>query len=329
MSEIVLITQQEFGKAEALFQGAPDVHCEPAPAEEAALAAAVTARGARAVIVGVAPYRGALYEALGRSGGALIARFGVGHDGVDKALARQRGILVTNTPGVLDLSVAEHTLWLMGCLARRIAQSHESMRAGKFAGQTGMELHGKTLGILGFGNIGKKVAASAHYGFGMRVVACDQVAAPANLAALGVEQFTNNVEECLRQADVVTIHLPALASTQKFINAERLAGLKPGALLVNTARGAVLDEDALFDALAAGRLAGAALDVFAIEPYQPAHPEKDLRLLDNVVLTPHIGSNTCEANARMAAGALDNVRNFFAGRLERLTRVDLPVNGQP
>ena len=325
MRETVLVTQQEFDKAAGLFQAAVDVSCEPAPAEEVALAAAVTARGARAVIVGVAPYRGPLYAALGRSGSALIARFGVGHDGVDKPLARQHGIIVTNTPGVLDLSVAEHTLWLMGCLARRVAQSHEGMRAGKFTGQTGMELHGKTLGILGFGHIGRRVAASAHFGFGMRVIACDQVAAPANLGVLGVEQFTNDVEECFRQSDVVTIHLPAIASTQKFINAERLAWLKPTALLINTARGAVLDEDALFDALAAGRLAGAALDVFAVEPYQPAHPEKDLRRLDNVVLTPHIGSNTREANGRMAAAALENVRDFCAGRLEQLARVDLPA----
>ncbi len=321
MSEIVLVTRQEFDKAADLFRAATDVSCEPAPADEAALASAVVARGARAAIVGVAPYRGPLYAALEKNGAGLIARFGVGHDGVDKPLARQHGILVTNTPGVLDLSVAEHTLWLMGSLARCVAQSHEAMRGGKFAGQTGMELHGKTLGILGFGNIGKKVAASAHFGFGMRVIACDQVAAPANLAALGVEQFTNNVEECFRQSDVVTIHLPAIASTQKFINAERLAWLKPSALLVNTARGAVLDEVALFDALAAHRLAGAALDVFAVEPYVPAQPDKDLRKLDNVVLTAHIGSNTREANARMAAGALENVRNFFAGRLDKLTRV--------
>jgi lactate dehydrogenase-like 2-hydroxyacid dehydrogenase len=184
-----------------------------------------------------------------------------------------------------------------------------------------MELHGKTLGILGFGNIGRKVAASAHFGFGMEVMACDQVAAPANLAALGVARYTNNVEECFRQSDAISIHLPALASTQKFINAERLAWLKPIALLINTARGAVLDEIALYDALAAGRLGGAALDVFEREPYVPAQPDKDLRTLANVVLTPHIGSNTREANARMAAGALENVRNFFAGRRDRLTCV--------
>ncbi len=268
MSEIVLVTQQEFDKAADIFRAATDVTCEPAPADEAALAAAVAARGARAAIVGVAPYRGALYEALGKHGGALLARFGVGHDGIDKPLARQNGILVTNTPGVLDQSVAEHTLWLMGSLARRVAQSHEALRAGKFAGQTGTELHGKTLGIVGFGNIGRRVAGMAHFGLGMNVVTfvrgpqdC-RVDAFAALAASGVVRYAATLEEVFRQSDFISIHLPANASTQQFINAERLAWLKPGALLINTARGAVLDEVALFDALAARHLAGAAVRVY-------------------------------------------------------------------
>jgi lactate dehydrogenase-like 2-hydroxyacid dehydrogenase len=331
MRETVLVTQQEFDKAAGLFQAAVDVSCEPAPAEEAALAAAVTARGARAVIVGVAPYRGPLYAALGRPGGALLARFGVGHDGIDKELARRHGIIVTNTPSVLDLSVAEHTLWLMGCLARNIAQGHEGMRAGKFAGQAGMELHGKTLGILGFGNIGRRVAGMAHFGLGMNVLALVRgpqdcrVDGLAALAASGAVRYAQTVEELFRQSDILSIHLPANAGTQRFVNAERLGWLQPGALLINTARGAVLDEVALFDALAAGRLAGAALDVFAVEPYQPEQPDKDLRRLDNVVLTPHIGSNTREANGRMAAAALKNVRDFCAGRLDQLARVDLPA----
>ena len=111
-------------------------------------------------------------------------------------------------------------------------------------------------------------------------------------------------------------------ATQRFINATRLAWLKPGAMLVNTARGAVLDEEALYDALASGRLAGAAMDVFEREPYVPTHPEKDLRKLQNVVLTPHIGSNTREANQRMAESALENVRCFLNGELDRLARVD-------
>ncbi|MBM3892249.1 MAG: hypothetical protein FJ388_24295, partial [Verrucomicrobia bacterium] len=239
---------------------------------------------------------------------------------------RQHGIVVTNTPGVLDVSVAEHALWLMGCLARRISRLEARLRAGEFAADAGMELRGKTLGILGFGAIGRRVAAIAHLGFGMKIIACDCIPAAQlgqALSACGVERYTNDVQELFRAADIVSVHLPANASTQRFINAERLAWLKPGAMLVNTARGAVLDEEALYDALVAGRLAGAALDVFEAEPYRPARPDKDLRKLENVVLTPHIGSNTREANQRMGEAALANVRAFLAGRLDQLSRVDV------
>ncbi len=322
--QTILVTEPEFLKAEEIFRQAGDVHCEPASPDENALAELVVKRGARAVIVGVAPYRGPLYEALGKQGGALIARFGVGHDNIDKALARQHGIVVTNTPGVLDESVAELTIWLMGCLARRIARLDAGVRAGEFAGQTGAELHGKTLGILGLGNIGRRVAAMAHFGFGMKLVACGCRATAERLAECGIAFYSDDAEEVFRQSDILSVHLRSDASTRHFINAERLAWLKPGALLINTARGAVLDEAALFEALVGRRLAGAALDVFEHEPYQPVQPDKDLRQLENVVLTPHIGSNTREANERMAAASLGNVRNFFAGRLDRLSRVDLP-----
>lgn len=320
--ETTLVTELEFRKAEEVFREAKEVRCEPAPGDEAALADAVAAHGARAVIVGVAPYRGPLYEALGKKNGAIIARFGVGHDSIDKALARQHGTVVTNTPGVLDESVAEHTIWLMGCLARRVAGLDARMRAGEFSGQTGVEVHGKTLGILGLGNIGRRVAAMAHFGFGMKVIACGRRADAERLAECGIERYTEHPEEVFRQCDILSVHLRSDAGTRHFLNAERLSWLQPGAQLINTARGAVLDESALFDALAGGRLAGAALDVFEHEPYEPVQPDKDLRTLGNVVLTPHIGSNTREANARMAETALANVRRFLAGERESLSRVD-------
>ncbi len=318
----ILVTEPEYGKAEAVFREARDVCCEPAPSEESALAARVADRGARAVIVGVTSYRGPLYEVLGKHGGGLIARFGVGHDSIDKSLARQNGIVVTNTPGVLDESVAEQTIWLMGCLARRIAGLDARVRAGEFAGQAGIELQGKTLCVLGLGSIGRRVAAMACFGFGMEVVACGRRAAADRIAECGIARYTNCAEDALRQCDILSVHLRSDASTRHFIDASRLEWLKPGALLINTARGAVLDEAALFDALAGGRLAGAALDVFEREPYQPAHPEKDLRALDNVLLTPHIGSNTHEANARMARAAIENARRFLAGEFERMTPVE-------
>jgi lactate dehydrogenase-like 2-hydroxyacid dehydrogenase len=254
---------------------------------------------------------------------------------VDKALARKNNIVVTNTPGVLDISVAEHTIWLMGCLARNVSAMESRFRAGEFLSQTGTELCGKTLGILGFGGIGRRVAAMAHFGLGMKAVAAgrrplsalkDQEGRRGEqvVSAFGVEEYTNDVESVFRRADVVSIHLPANAETRHFVNAHRLSLMKPGAMLVNTARGIVLDEPALYDALASGRLAGAALDVFENEPYKPASPEKDLRTLKNIVLTPHIGSNTHEANERMARACLKNIQSFFAGRIGELTRVDGP-----
>ncbi len=343
MAEPVLVTQKEFGKGEDVFKSASGLRFTPAPADEASLAQAVLAQNCRAVVVGVERYSGPLYEALEKTGGlpnaqgargALIARFGVGHDGVDKALARRKNIIVTNTPGALDISVAEHAIWLMGCLARNVSAMEARFRLGEFPSQTGVELHGKTLGLLGFGGIGRRVAAAAHFGIGMNVIACGRrplstlAADTAQFrASAGIAEYTSNVDSVFKQADVLSIHLPANPETKRFVDARRLALMKPRALLVNTARGMVLDEAALFDALAGGRLAAAALDVFENEPYTPVSPDKDLRRLKNVVLTPHIGSNTCQANERMARACVRNVSAFFASDIGALTRVDLPPKG--
>ncbi len=332
MGDLVLVTEAEYRKAEAVFRGASGAVFEAAPAEEAALAQRVSARGARVVVVGVAPYVGPLYESLGAQGGGLIARFGVGHDNVSKPLAQRHGVRVANTPGVLDGSVAEHAMWLMGCMARRISRLEAAFRAGQFAGETGFELCGRTLGILGFGNIGRRVAAMAHFGFGMRVVAGDN-RAPAEiegregrplediLVESGTEEYTTDIEAVFRGADVLSVHLPVTPATLRFLNRERLSWMRRGAMVVNTARGAVIDEVALHDALAAGALGGAGLDVFENEPYQPVHPDKDLRRLPNVVLTPHVGSNTVEANRRMGEACVLNAAHFLAGRIDQLSLV--------
>lgn len=336
MSECVLITEVEYRKGKAVFSAERKLAVAPAPATERGLAAWVRKKSCRAVIVGVMPYTGALYKALGETGrkeGAILARFGVGHDGIDKAQTLRYGITVTNTPGVLDPSVAELTIWLMGGLARRVASLDAAFRGGSFGpARTGTELHAKTLAVIGLGPIGRRVAAAAHYGLGMEVVGVGrrsirQLAREAGLTArefkqeLGLSRYTTDVAAALGQADVVSVHLPGTDETRGFFDAERLARIKPGALLINTSRGSVVDEAALYDSLAAGRLAGAALDVFANEPYKPAKARKDLRKLANVVLTPHIGSNTAEANARMARAGLENVRNFLAGNREDLTVV--------
>jgi phosphoglycerate dehydrogenase-like enzyme len=240
----------------------------------------------------------------------------------------------SNTPGVLHVSVAEITLGLICALARHLALSDASFRAGEFSAPMGMELRGKTLGLIGFGGIGRQVAVMAHAGFGMTVLALgasppDELARREGrslddvLAEHGAARYTDDLESVLRESDIVSLHIPATPETRHLISAERLAQMKPGALLINTARGAVLDEVAVYDALASGHLGGAALDVFEHEPYQPVAPDKDLRTLPNVLLTPHVGSNTREANTRMARAALENVEHFFAGRLEEMTRVEV------
>jgi lactate dehydrogenase-like 2-hydroxyacid dehydrogenase len=337
MDITLLVVESVYRKGEAEFRAAKGFTIEPAPALEEPLAAAIRNRSARAVIVGAAHYAGPLYEALVANGrdtrGALIARFGVGHDGIDKAQARRHGIVVTNTPGVLNASVAEHTIWLMGNLARHIGDLEAQFRRGNFSDRQGRELHGKRLGILGFGGIGRCVASIAHFGLGMTVLAAgassqeaierrEQRPLAEILSAHGASEYTTDLDAVISQADFLSLHLPAVAETRHIINAARLARMKPDALLINTARGAVLDESALYDCLAAGRIAGAALDVFETEPYAPASPGRDLRTLENVVLTPHAGSNTREANRRMALACMANVANFFAGRLDALARVD-------
>lgn len=336
MPDVALVTEKEYRKAETIFQAEQRFEIRCVPPGEDVLAAAVRSSNARAVIVGIEPYRGPLYESLAAMAGgrgALIARFGVGHDSIDKAAARQRGILVTNTPGTLDASVAELALFLMGSLLRRISDLDARFRRGEFASRGGRELQGKTLCVLGFGGIGRKVAATAHFGFGMRVLAIDsraieELSRAAGRSAdelrgqWGVEYYGNDLARALAEADVLSVHLPSTAETLHFVNAQTFAAMKPQAVVINTARGAVLDEAALYDALVADRLGGAALDVFESEPYQPAVPGKDLRTLPNVVLTPHIGSNTTEANSRMAQAALDNVGRFFGERWNELPRVD-------
>ena len=209
---------------------------------------------------------------------------------------------------------------------------HQAVTSGRFETVLGLQLRGRTLAILGFGSIGRRVAKMAHFGFGMRVIGADRIP-EAELeqrehcsieeirGKYGLDGYTNDVNRAFRQADALSIHLPAIESTRHFVNADRLARMKPDALLVNTARGSILDENALHDALVGRRLGGAALDVFESEPYRPQSPGRDLRELSNVVLTPHIGSNTSHANMAMARAALTNVNHFLRGDTSKLTRI--------
>ena len=334
---LVLVTHGEFDKGKATFEAAVDegLRCVACPAPEAELASAVQARGGKAAIVGVEPYRAALYEALPK--GSVIARFGVGHDGIDKEKATARGILTTNTPGVLNSAVAEHTLWLVGCVARRVAALDRCVKAGRWESAPGFELAGKTLAVVGLGGIGAQVAKIAALGFGMKVIACGRTPKediPAKLGlgdwgqvvyTVGLSDYTCEVGQALGQADIVAACLAFTPETAKFFDEAKFAMMKPGAVFVNTARGGVVDESALFAALSNGHLAAAGLDVFAAEPYRPIDDEQDLRKLPNVVLTPHVGSNTLEANLRMARASLQNVVDGLAGNYRALSLLNPDV----
>jgi phosphoglycerate dehydrogenase-like enzyme len=290
---------------------------------ENALCRAIKAAGARHAIVGIQPYAGELYTTLGP--GAVLARFGVGHDGIDQAQATKAGVLCTNTPGVLVQSVAEHTISLLLAAARHTTMVAASMRQGEWSPLAGRELCGKTLAVIGCGPIGTAVARIAGTGFGMRVVGLAGRTEPAQPELF--QTLTRDFAEAVRGADFVSLHIPATRANVHFVNCARLALLSPSAWLINTARGAVLDEAALYDALRTGRLAGAALDVFEREPYEPVVQGKDLRELANAVLTPHVGSNTDDANARMAERALRNIALAERGDFQSMDLLNRDVLG--
>ena len=225
----------------------------------------------------------------------LVANFSVGYDNIDVAECRTRGIAVTNTPGVLDAAVADLTLALILAVRRRIAEGDRTIRSGGWAlPALGREVTGSTLGIVGMGRIGAAVARRAA-GFDMRL--------------LPVRSREGDLDAVLREADVVTLHTPLNDATRGLISRERLALLRDGATLVNTARGAVVDEDALVDELQSGRIS-AGLDVFVHEPHVPER----LFGLPNVVLTPHIASATVETRAAMTRCVVDNVLAFERGQ---------------
>ncbi|RMH37294.1 MAG: phosphoglycerate dehydrogenase [Deltaproteobacteria bacterium] len=236
----------------------------------------------------------------------LIGRAGIGVDNIDVAAASRRGILVENTPGGNAVTTAEHALCLLMALARHIPQAAASMRAGKWEKKrfNGRELCGKTLGVIGLGNIGRIVADRAR-GLHMTVIGCDPFLSADAAARLGVELV--DFDTLCARADFVTVHTPLTAATRGLIGAEALARMKPGVLIVNAARGGIVDEAALVDALERGHVGGAALDVFETEPPPPDHP---LRRHERVVCTPHLGASTDEAQEKVAAEIAEQVVAF-------------------
>ena len=320
---LVLVTEPEYRKGEDCFVSANDLDIRRVPSEEPELAAAIREARAKYVIVGPRQYTGALYDVL--PAGGLIARFGVGHDGIDKARASAARLLCTNTPGVLDRSMAEYTMLLIAAAAKRLPEARATIAGGGWIMPAGADLHGKTLAVIGCGGIGRAVARIADVGYGMKVVGCIRAGTPAPAAIDHMARVTNDFADAVRDADFVSLHIPSRPDTFQIINRERLSHLARHAWLINTSRGAVVDEAALFDVLSEGRIAGAALDVFAREPYVPQDGSGDLRSLPNVILTPHIGSATREANRRMAERALQNVRFAVAGNRDRMDLINRDV----
>jgi lactate dehydrogenase-like 2-hydroxyacid dehydrogenase len=244
----------------------------------------------------------------------LLANFGVGFNHIDVGAAKARGLAVSNTPDVLTDATADLAMTLLLTVTRRAGEGERHLRSGAWTGwrpthMLGTQVSGKTLGLVGMGRIARAVAKRAHDGFGMRIIFHDPFPpSPADAAALGAEP-RDRLEQVLEEADFVSLHCPATPETRHLMNPERLARLKPGAFLINTARGDVVDEAALVAALRSGRLAGAGLDVFEREPQ--VSPE--LLAMENVVLLPHLGSATRETRVAMGMRALENLRLFFRG----------------
>jgi D-3-phosphoglycerate dehydrogenase / 2-oxoglutarate reductase len=232
-----------------------------------------------------------------------VGRAGVGVDNVDVEAATKRGVIVANAPQSNVITAAEHTLAMLLALARKVPQAHGSLTGGAWDRSrfSGVELYEKTLGVLGFGRIGQLVAQRA-LGFGMRVIAYDAYVAEERFRELGVERASTS-DEVYSRADFLTIHLPVTAETEDWLDAEAFAKMKEGVRIINVARGKLVVEDALRDALDAGRVAGAALDVFRDEPVTD-HP---LFGYPNVVVTPHLGASTEEATDRAGYQAAEQV----------------------
>ena len=244
----------------------------------------------------------------------VIARAGIGVDNIDLEAATSAGIAVVNAPTGNTVAAAEHTLALMLALARNVPDAHQSVKGGQWRRSAfmGIEVHNKTLGIAGLGRVGSEVARRAQ-SFGMRLLAYDPFVSPDYARRLGVELMS--LEAMLAESDFLTLHTPLTQSTQHLIGARQLSLIKPGARLINVARGELIDEEALLNALEAGKLAGVALDVFSQEP------PRDNPLLSHpkVVATPHLGASTQEAQREVAIEAAEQVLAVLAGEPARNT----------
>ena len=245
----------------------------------------------------------------------ILANYGVGYNHIDTSAAKARGLTVTNTPGVLTDATADLAMTLLLMLARRAGEGERQLRAGLWSGwypthMMGAMVTGATLGIIGMGRIGQAMAFKAHFGFGMKILYHNRrPVTEAGIAAMGAE-FCEHLADMLGRCDFVALHCPSGPATHHLMNSERLAQMQPHAFLINTARGDVVDETALIQALSAGQIAGAGLDVYEKEPAVPAA----LTQMENVVLLPHLGSATLQTRVAMGMRVLRNLDAFFSGK---------------
>jgi D-3-phosphoglycerate dehydrogenase len=248
---------------------------------------------------------------------AVIGKHGIGVDNIDVQAATSRGIPIIFTPGTNDQAVAEHSLTMLLMLAKRVQETSRAVREGRFAtirGEpTGYDVRGKTLGLIGVGRIGSKLAAMCKLAFDMRVLAYDPYVTPERAAALGVEKV-DSLAPLLAAADFISIHTPLTPETRRLIGARELAQMKPTASVISCARGGIVDEAALLEALRSGQVAGAGLDVFEKEPPDPASP---LFSMDNVVTTPHVAGGTVEAMEAMSLLVAEEVLAVLRGEKPR------------
>jgi D-3-phosphoglycerate dehydrogenase / 2-oxoglutarate reductase len=238
----------------------------------------------------------------------VIGRAGVGYENIDADAATKRGIVVMNTPGGNNVTTGEHTIALMMALARHIPQAVASLKSGKWERNKfiGAELCNKTIGVIGLGNVGRIVAERAS-GLKMKVIGYDPFIAAENIARMGVEPGT--LKDIFTKSDFITVHVPLTPETQGLINKTTFAKMKSGVRIINCARGGIVDEQDLADAIKKGKVAGAALDVYVDEPPKPTHP---LLQLEQVVTTPHLGASTDEAQLNVAIAVAEQMVDFLA-----------------
>jgi len=250
----------------------------------------------------------------GRLRTRFLGSYGVGYSNIDVDAVVRAGVVLTNTPGVLTDATADTAMTLLLMAARRAGEGERQLRAGAWEGwrpthMMGAEVTGKTLGILGLGRIGAAVARRAHFGFGMPVVYYDAAETVPDHGVPGATRL-DTVNEVLEAADFVSLHMPGGGGNRHVIGAAQLATMKPSAFLVNSARGDIVDQYALVDALRRGTIAGAGLDVYEDEPAVP----RELREMENVVLLPHLGSATLQTRTAMGRLVLENLEAFLDGR---------------